>query len=46
LSSSGPSASALHTALLVAAGACLLVGLPATAQFQRRTRLPAAEPAA
>ncbi len=46
LSSSGPSASALHTALLVAAGACLLVGLPATAQFQPHPRLPAAEPAA
>lgn len=42
--SGGASASALHTALLVAAAACLLVGLPATAQFQSVTRAPAAEP--
>jgi len=41
--SGGPSASALHTALLVACGACLLVGLPATAQFQRGTRRPLTE---
>ena len=33
--SSGPSASTVHTALLVAAAACLLVGLPLASQFGR-----------
>ena len=33
--SGGPSASTVHTALAVAAGACLLLGLPLASQFGR-----------
>lgn len=35
--SSGPSASTVHLALAVAAGGCILVGLPLAAQFGRAT---------
>ncbi len=33
----GPSSSTVHTALAVAAGACLVLGLPLAFQFGRRT---------
>jgi DHA2 family methylenomycin A resistance protein-like MFS transporter len=36
--SAGPSASTLHTALAVGAGACLLLGLPLASQFGRGSR--------